>query len=127
MFMIPILFSCDPASQLEANIENLTSENLSLVFVSADASLSQTLQLQIAPGQTVLFQKDIAFGSTYTEPNLVQYDSVVIQNQADEILKVYQPGDSGKNIYNIEEYWNSSEPSKRFFKYEYEIEREDIE
>jgi len=52
---------------------------------------------------------------------------VVVKNQAEDILKVYKPSDIGKNIYNIKDYWQGSEPSKRFFKYEYEIENQDIE
>lgn len=33
----------------------------------------------------------------------------------------------GKNIFNIDEYWISTEQTKRFFIYVYEIEDEDLE
>ena len=120
-----MLLSCDPVSDMEANIENLTSETLSIEFISADESLN--INLQIAPEEIKLFQESFDIGSTFLEPSLVEYDSVVVKNQAEEILKVYKANDTGKNIYNIKDSWQSSEPSKRFFKYEYEIESGDIE
>ena len=56
-----------------------------------------------------------------------EYDSVVVKNSAEQILKIYKPESTGKNIYNIDEYWLSSEPYKRGFRYEYEIYDEDLE
>lgn len=120
-----ILFSCDPVSDMEANIENLTSENLTIEFVSFDVSSSKIIQ--IAPNEIKLFQEGFDIGSTFLEPSLVEYDSVVIKNQMEEVLKVYKPNDANKNIYNIDDYWIASEPSKRFFKYEFEINDQDIE
>jgi hypothetical protein len=111
---------------MEANIENLTSATLSIDFVAVpwDSSLSKTLQIE--SGQTVLFEIYDGYG-TYAEPKLGQFDSVLIRNEADEILSIYKPGDIGKNIFNIDEYWISTEPTKRFFIYVYEIEDEDLE
>ena len=57
----------------------------------------------------------------------MDYDSVVVRNQAQDILKIYKKNEAGKNIYNIDAYWQGTEPSKRFFKYEYEIEPSEIE
>lgn len=119
-----IISSCDPVSNLEANIENLTSQTLTIDFIASDVSVSKTLQL--APNEIMLFQEGFDIGSTFLEPSLVEYDSVVIKNQAEDILKVFKSNDSGKNIYNVDD-WMGSEPSRRFFKYEYEIENEDIE
>ena len=119
------LLSCDPVSDMEANVENLTSENLTIEFISSEVSLNKTLK--IAPNEIKLFQEGFDIGSTYLEPSLVDYDSVVVRNQALDILKIYKENDSGKNIYNINDYWQGTEPSKRFFKYEYEIENQDIE
>ena len=120
-----ILISCDPVSDMEANIENLTSQTLLIEFISADESLNKNIQL--APEEIKVFQEGFDIGSTYLEPSLVEYDSVVVKNLAEDILKVYKPRDTGKNIYNIKDYWQGSEPSKRFFKYEYEIANQDIE
>ena len=89
-----------------------------------DSSSNKTIQIDT--NQTVLFEIYDGYG-TYVEPNLEDYDSVLIKNQADEVLKVYKRNDTGKNIFNIDKYWISSEPSKRVFKYEYEIEEVDIE
>lgn len=119
------LSGCDPVSDMEANIENLTSQILIIDFISSDESLNKTLQ--IPPDEIVLFQEGFDIGSTFLEPSLIEYDSVVIRNQVEQVLKVYKENDPGKNIYNINDYWKASEPSKRFFKYEYEIENMDIE
>ena len=110
---------------MEADIENLTSQTLTIQFISSDESLSKTLQ--ILPNGIELFQESFDIGSTFLEPSLVDYDSVVIKNQAEQILNVYKENDPGKNIYNIDDHWIASEPSKRFFKYKYQIESEDIE
>lgn len=120
-----IFSSCDPVAQMEANIVNRTSQNLTVDFVSSDISLNKTLQM--APGQTVLFQEVFDVGNTFLEPSLVEYDSVLIKDQSETLLKVYKENDSGKNIYNIDDYWTSREPAKRVFEYEYEIGMEDIE
>jgi len=124
IFIILILSSCDPASTLEANIKNLTSQSLTIEFISPDKSSTKTFQ--IAPNEIELFQEGFDIGSTFLEPSLLEFDSVVIKNQAGQILKVYKENDTGKNIYTIDEYWIASEPSKRFFKYNYEIEKRDI-
>ena len=121
-----VLFSsCDPTSTMKANIQNLTSESLKIEFASFDTTLNK--KLEIDPNQTQLFQEGFDVGSIYIEPSLTEYDSVVIKNQANKILKVYNPNDTGKNIYNIDEYWKGSEPSKRNFKYKYELTEADIE
>lgn len=117
--------SCDPVSDMEATIENLTSKNLTIEFISFDVNSSKILQ--IAPNEIQLFQESFNIGSTFLEPSLVEYDSVVIKNQLKEVLKVYKPNGANRNIYNIESYWIASEPSKRFFKYEFVINEEDIE
>ena len=121
-----ILFSsCDPVAIMEANIENLTSESLTIEFVAFDVSSNKILKIQ--PNETQLFQEGFDVGGLFLEPSLIEYDSVVIKNQADNILKVFKPNDTGRNIYNIDEYWIASEPSKRFFKYKYELNESDIE
>ena len=121
-----VLFSsCDPTSIMEANIENLTSQSLKIEFVSFDANSNKILEID--PNEIQLFQEGFDIGNDFLEPSLVEYDSVVIKNQANNILKVFKPNDTGKNIYNIDEYWIGSEPSKRFFKYKYELTDADIE
>ncbi|MFX0558586.1 hypothetical protein ACOCEA_17420 [Maribacter sp. CXY002] len=127
LFTIMILTfpSCDPASNMEANIENLTSQTLTIEFISSTESLSKTLQ--IPPNGIELFQEGFDIGSNFLKPSLLDYDSVVIKNQTKQILKVFKEIENGKNIYNVDEYWIASEPSKRFFIYEYEIGNEDIE
>ncbi len=120
-----IFSACDPVSDMEANIENLTNQRLTIDFISLDEDFDKTLQL--SPNEIVLFQEGFDVGGTFLQPSLVEYDSVVIKNQAEEILRVYKENDPGKNIYNVDDYWSASEPSKRVYKYEYEIEGRDIE
>ena len=123
--MILVCTCCDPVSSMEANILNATSESLTLDFISSDEDLRKTLE--VLPDQSALFQEGFDIGGIFLEPSLVDYDSVVIKNQAEVILKIYKENDSGKNIYRIEEYWTATEPSKRVYIYEYEIVNEDIE
>lgn len=118
------ILGCDPVSDLEANIENMTPQSLTVEFISSDESLSKTLQ--IPPDGIELFQEGYDIGNTFLEPSLTEFDSVLIKNQSEKILKVYKANNKGKNIYSIDD-WIASEPTKRFFKYEFEITSEDIE
>jgi uncharacterized protein YcfL len=120
-----MLLSCDQVASYEANIENLTSQTLVIEFISADESFNKNLQ--IAPEEIKLFQESFDIGSTFIEPSFFGYDSVVVKNQANSILKVYKENDEEKNIFNIQDDWKGSEPSKWVFVYEYEIENQDIE
>ena len=121
---IAVLCSCDPVAEMEANIDNLTTQDLIIEFVSSRQDRSKSLE--IPKGETRLFEKVFDIGNNFLEPRLYDYDSVVVKNNAERILKIYKPNDTGKNIYNIDEYWFSSESPKRFFKYLYEINNEDI-
>ena len=123
--MVLLFASCDPVATLEANIENVTAQALIIDFISSDTSYSKTLP--IAPNEIVSFQEGFDIGATFAEPYLDPYDSILVKNQSEETLRVYKAGDMGKNIYNIHEDWETSEPSKRHFKYEFEIQTEDIE
>jgi hypothetical protein len=125
LIVIAVFYSCDPVANMEANIENLTTRDLIIEFVSFNKDLSKTLE--IPSNETGLFQEGFDIGNDFLEPSLTEYDSVVVKNNSEQILKVYKPNDPGKNIYIIDEYWLSSEPSKRFFKYQYEINNEDLE
>ncbi|MFW5756447.1 MAG: hypothetical protein ACOCWK_07570 [Tangfeifania sp.] len=122
---IAVLCSCDPVAEMEANIFNLTNEDLMIEFVSSKESRRKNLQ--IPKGEMRLFEEVYDVGNDFLEPALYYYDSVVVKNNAEQILKIYKPNDTGKNIYNIDDYWFLNEPSKRFFKYAYEIKNEDIE
>jgi len=126
VFLITIVFcSCDPVSDMEADIENLTTQDLILEFISFDQNLNKTLEIPTEESRR--FQEAFDVGNDFLEPSLIEYDSVVVKNSAEQILKIYKPESTGKNIYNIDEYWLSSEPYKRGFRYEYEIYDEDLE
>ncbi|MEQ9308965.1 MAG: hypothetical protein RLN90_05880 [Balneolaceae bacterium] len=123
--LIFIFTSCDPVSDMEATIQNLTSQEITIDFISSNDDFSKTLR--ISPNEMVLFQEGFDVGGSFLEPSLIEYDSVVIKNQLDMILKIYKENDSGKNIFNTDKYWKASEPSNRVYKYEYIIERVDID
>ena len=118
-----VIISCDPVADMEANIKNLTDTSLNIDFVSSDVNLRKILT--IAPNEVVLFQEGFDIGNTYLEPSLIDYDSVVIRDNNQSILKIYKPNESGKNIYNIKN-WIAKEPYKRFFVYDYEVTNNDI-
>lgn len=119
-----IFSSCDPASSLEATIENLTSQSLVIDFVSSNSNENKTINIKT--NETVVFQEGFDIGSTYLEPSLTEYDSVVVKNETQDVLKVYKSDDISRNIYRIDD-WDSSEPSKRYFKYNYKIENSDFQ
>ncbi len=125
ILLISVCVGCDPVSSMDANIKNSTSDNLSIVFASSIPELHKTLELE--PNATSLFQDGFSTTGGALEPTLIDYDSVYIMNPANEILKIYKRDTEGKNIYNVETFWSFSEPSKRFYKYQFEIRNEDIE
>lgn len=81
---------------MEANIENLTNHDLIIEFVSFNQDLSKTLV--IPTNETILFEEVSDIGNTFLEPSLTKYDSVVVKSNAKQILKVYKPNDTEKNI-----------------------------
>ena len=121
-----LVYSCDPVSDMEADISNTTSQNLSIRFVSSTFT-EDTKTLEIESGETILFQQATSTIGSFLEPSLVQFDSIFIQNTSEEILKVFKPDTPGKNIYDIDAFWNAREPSKRQYFYEYQITDEDIQ
>ena len=119
-----VIISCDPVADMEANVENLTDKTLSIEFISKNVNLAKSLEL--APNEIGLFQEGFDIGSTYLEPYFDEYDSIVIRNVGQQILKVYKPEITGRNIYDLSN-WIAREPSKRFFIYEFEIKNSDIQ
>ncbi len=124
MLLFPIFTGCDPVSLMDANIENTTTQPLSITFVTSGVP-EETLVLD--PAETVLFQESMSTTGSFLEPYLVEFDSIYIENDASEILKVFKPNTAGKNIYNVENYWIFTEPSKRVYIYDYLITNEDLE
>lgn len=118
--------SCDPVSVMEANINNATSQSLSIVFVSSQAP-EQNKTLELSANTTVLFQEGMSTTGGFLEPYLLDYDSVYIQNASQEVLKIFKQGTIGKSIYSIDDHWTFSEPSKRVYEYDFDITSQDLE
>ena len=121
---ILLIIGCDPSALMKASIENSTSIPLEIQFISSDNAYNQFLQ--VSSGESVVFQDVFDVGNTYLEPDLDDFDSVVVRNQNNDVLKVYKPQDTDKNIYNLL-YWQSSTPAKRSFVYVYSIDESDIQ
>jgi len=122
--IVSLFASCDKSSMMDANIKNNTSQNLSLTFFRTSEPNDS---LQLESNQTMLFQDDFSSTGGFLTPNLIQFDSIYIQNQSDEILKVFKENTEGKNIYNVDEFWILNQPSEDIYNYEYTINNEDIE
>jgi hypothetical protein len=124
LFINSVLLSCDPTSVIEASIVNETNKNLTVVFLARDTSEDLTLTLNA--NSTVLFQDGFDIGSTYLEPNLSGYYTVLIKDATENILKEYQPDEEGKNIFDVGS-WNTIETEKRNFIYEFVITDQDLQ
>ena len=123
--LISLLFTnCDPVSNMEANIENETSQTLVVDFISSNANERKTLNIKT--NEIVIFQEGFDVGGSVLRPSFSEFDSIVIRNASQEILKIYKASDASKNIYNLEN-WQATEPEKRFYKYLYKIENTDIQ
>ncbi|WP_394974428.1 hypothetical protein [uncultured Croceitalea sp.] len=121
--LVLCMMGCDPVSQMDADITNTTSQNLTIIFVSAT---DRNKTLEIPTNEKVLFQDGFSTTGSVLSPVLTQYDSIYIQTESNEILRVYKENSAGKNIYNIDSFWQQSEPSKRFYQYDYMLTNEDL-
>ena len=117
------LVGCDPPLEsLEAIIKNTSDENLLILFDSEIDDFDMRLNIENNATQRLLSFTDIgSIGLSFRD-----YDSIYIENSSNEILKVYKADTPGKNIYDVDKYWQKREPSKNFFEYTYEITDEDI-
>ncbi|MCF6213951.1 MAG: hypothetical protein L3J45_08000 [Flavobacteriaceae bacterium] len=116
-------YSCDPEKCSDYIIKNNSSINIKLIFVGVVNDSSNI------PAKTkITLSSEIKCDNGGTAPILYlnDYDSIYITNSSNEVLKVYKENTVGKNIYNIDEYWIRTKPSKNFFEYTYEITDEDI-
>ena len=120
-----LILSCDEGESMEVFIINSSSQKVKVNFVSSEIN-ELNKSLVIDSNQQKLYV-DFQSGTSGVFLTFVDNDSIYIQNTSNEILKVYKADTPGKNIYNVDEYWSVSEPSKNHFVYTYEITNEDIE
>lgn len=120
-----LLMNCDPYSIMDADIRNSTSQNLTLYSFRTDSSYNQSFRIDA--GEKIRFQEGMSSTGSFHEPYLEDADSLVLKNDADEVLRVYKPDDTGKNIYNIKDHWYFEERKKRIYYYEYVIDQSDFE
>jgi hypothetical protein len=121
-----VISSCDPGESLETNIINNTFENLSITFVSSQfPQLNESLSL--GSNEKKMYSSNEFKGTSTYLLTFMDFDSIYIKNSSNNILKVFKENSSGKNIYNVNEYWTVKETSKNHFEYTYEITEEDLE
>ena len=118
------MLSCHHGESMEVFIKNSTSEKIIVNFVSKEfRDLNKSLEID-SNEQSLYTSFQSANTGVYL--TLVDNDSIYIQNSTNKMLKVYKTDTPGKNIYNVDKYWQKREPSKNFFEYTYEITDEDI-
>jgi len=126
LFLMPLylILSCDPQICSEERIANNSKKDLKITFVSSDTLFNN--QIFIEKNSTITIGEiECALGGVVV--NYSVYDSIYLRNSINEILKVYKKNTTGKNIYNIDDYWSVRKTSKNHFEYIYEITNEDIE
>ena len=123
LIFVIMFISCDPVSCTEEIISNSTGSDLYVNFISSDVSFNNEVFIEKQSRKTI-GQVECGLGGVLVNYSI--YDSIYIKNSSNEILKVFKEDTTGKNIYNIDEYWSVSEPSKNHFVYTYKITEEDL-
>lgn len=119
------MYGCDPPLEsLEAIVKNTSDKKILILFDSEVNDFDMRLNIESNATKELLSFSALDGGVILS---FRDYDSIYITNTSNEVLKVYKTDTPGKNIYNIDKYWQKREPSKNFFKYTYEITEEDIE
>ncbi|MCL6274045.1 hypothetical protein M3P19_08490 [Muricauda sp. 2012CJ35-5] len=129
-FLTSLLIACDPSESLDAVINNNTDLSLRISFVSSQILTEMPNQTEFilvaSRGKTSYARLGSDSGIGNVAFSLQVFDSIYITDMSDEILQVYKPNTQGKNIFNIDEYWEVTEPSKNHFVYSYTINDEDL-
>ena len=123
---------CDPESCLTVRIENATLQSITIYFVSTEyikksiSNETQTDSLFVEMGLSGIWTDGCVLGNI--EFSLEFYDSIYIESREKDILKVYYPNATGKNIYDTEnrDVWTKKEQGKRDYEYVFAITEEDI-
>ena len=124
IFISILLFSCDPSESLEANIINNSSINFEIIFSSSELpDFNQTLKIE---SQKKSLYTEINPGLGRVGLDFIDFDSIYIKDNSDNVLKVYKQNTTGKNIYNVDEFWIVKESPKNHFIYSFEITDEDL-
>ena len=125
LLIILIALSCDPGNSLGASFLNSSEQDLSVVFSSSEyPHLNQSLLVYKKQKKT--YAQVDKKGTITNILTFIDFDSIYITDTSNKVLKVYKEDTPGKNIYDVDKYWQKREPSKNFFEYTYEITDEDI-
>jgi hypothetical protein len=123
--------SCDPSENLETEIINSSNSNLEISFISRlilENEENNKETLKIKSDNSITYKKINVSNNGLGRAglSLIDFDSIYLSNENNEILNVWKPDTPGKNIYNIDKYWTVRETSKNHFVYTYEITNEDL-
>lgn len=121
LIILLIYAACDPELCSDELLINNTEMDLLINYVG---SMSDSEQIFFKGGETVSRGVLCAMGGVVVNNSI--YDSIYITTSTDELLKVYKHDTSGKNIYNVDQYWMVRETGKNDVEYTYTITNEDI-
>lgn len=125
-----LLYSCDPNECLETKLFNRSNSNLEINFVShtiLEKLHNNKETLKIESNNWITYEKiNVDNGLGRAGLSLIDFDSIYLSKD-NEILKIWKPETTGKNIYDIENHWNVQEKTKDNYIYTFEITNEDLE
>ena len=128
---IVILYSCDPSESLETKIINYSNSDLDINFVSRliiENNQSNKESFKIESGNSITYGRlNVTGGSGNAGLSLIDFDSIYISTNNNEIVKIWKNDSEGKNIYDIANFWTVKETSKDYYVYTFEITDKDIE
>ena len=128
---IVILYSCDPSESLETKIINYSNSDLDINFVSRliiENNQSNKESFKIESGNSITYGRlNVTGGIGNAGLSLIDFDSIYISTNNNEIVKIWKNDSEGKNIYDIANFWTVKETSKDYYVYTFEITDKDIE
>jgi hypothetical protein len=128
---IVILYSCDPSESLETKIINYSNSDLDINFVSRliiENNQSNKESFKIESGNSITYGRlNVTGGLGNAGLSLIDFDSIYISTNNNEIVKIWKIDSEGKNIYDIANFWTVKETSKDNYVYTFEITDKDIE
>ena len=129
LFIACIIYGCDTGESLVSEIENKTSIDIKIYFVSKFIYPNLVGNAKVVR----ITSMNSFIDNSRTTPHLgqailsfVEHDSIYITDSSNKLLKVYREDTPGKNIYDVDKYWSAKGSSRNVLKYTYTINDADI-
>lgn len=125
MLIFLALSGCDPVECADQIVKNGTETDLTLFRISSMSNIGDTTFIA-SNSQSSISKRNCAKGGVVLSYSA--YDSVYITNSNNNILKIYHPDDTGKNIFNVDDRnsWKVENIGKDEKKYVFEITDDDL-